>query len=143
MLEQVQENRIPKFRKKSIFVVADLRQCFSLVGLILSKTPYDAFFATERYQAVDMLAVGFKPHLFLFDYHLPGMNGMELYDLLHEREELAAIPTIILSYDYAQHRHEISKRGLTCVTKPVSADELLCCIEQFLTASQSLQEAVA
>jgi PleD family two-component response regulator len=74
MVAQVQENSKPKFREKIILVVADLHLCFSLVRLILNKTPYDVFFVLERYQAVDLLALGFKPHLFIFDYKLPGMS---------------------------------------------------------------------
>ncbi|HLJ36045.1 MAG TPA: response regulator [Ktedonobacteraceae bacterium] len=36
-----------------------------------------------------------KPNLILLEYHLPDMDGLALYDLLHETRELACIPTII------------------------------------------------
>jgi CheY-like chemotaxis protein len=134
--QQVYSYNRPICREKVILVVADLRLCFSLMGLILSKTPYEVFFATERYQAVNFLSLSFRPHLFLFDYHLPGMNGLELYDLLHAREELAAIPTIILSNGDPRCQQEITKGGLACVSKPVQPEELLCCLEQYLGISQ-------
>ena len=42
---------------------------------------------------VDML----KPVLFLFDYRLPTLDGIELYDQLHKRKGLANIPTIMIN----------------------------------------------
>jgi CheY-like chemotaxis protein len=37
-----------------------------------------------------------KPNLFLLEYHLPDMDGLTLYDLLHEMRGLASIPAIIV-----------------------------------------------
>ena len=86
MFEQVRENRILAYTEKLLLVVADLRLCFSLAGFILRKTPFDAFFAIECYQAIEMLTC-YRSYLFNFDYQVPGMNGMELYDMLHTRRE--------------------------------------------------------
>jgi DNA-binding NtrC family response regulator len=36
-----------------------------------------------------------KPKLFLLEDHLPDIDGLALYNLLHETEELASIPAII------------------------------------------------
>jgi len=36
-----------------------------------------------------------KPNLVVLEYHLPDMNGLALYELLHEAKELASIPAII------------------------------------------------
>src|ERR1700719_2732431 len=36
-----------------------------------------------------------KPNLFLLEYHLPDIDGLVLYDLLHQTKELASIPAII------------------------------------------------
>jgi CheY-like chemotaxis protein len=121
----------PVCRDKIILVVADVRQCFSLVGLIRSNTPYEVFFATERSQAVEMLTCC-QPCLFIFDYKLPGMNGLELSDLLHAQEAWAAIPTILLSNGDPRQQEEISTRGLVCISKPVQPEELLGWIETYL-----------
>ncbi len=37
-----------------------------------------------------------KPHLFLLDYQLPDMNGVELYELFHEMQDLADVPAIVV-----------------------------------------------
>lgn len=37
-----------------------------------------------------------KPNLFLLTYRLPDMDGLTLYDLLHETEGLASTPAIIV-----------------------------------------------
>ena len=36
-----------------------------------------------------------KPNLFLLEHHLPDIDGLALYGLLHETQELASIPAII------------------------------------------------
>ena len=36
-----------------------------------------------------------KPNLFLLEHRPPGIDGLALYELLHETKELASIPAII------------------------------------------------
>src|SRR5260370_39186931 len=59
----------------------------------------------EAYQACHVLsgemALGtlqtVVPALLLLDYHLPGMNGLELADWLGSQEEYAQIPILLMS----------------------------------------------
>ena len=48
-----------------------------------------------------------KPNLFLLEYHLPDIDGLALYDLLHETGELASIPAIIFGVPLPTQTHAV------------------------------------
>src|ERR1700726_1382545 len=48
-----------------------------------------------------------KPNLFLLEYHLPDMDGLALYDLLHETKELASIPAIVFGVPLPAQAHAV------------------------------------
>lgn len=73
------------------------------------------------------------PALFLLDYQLPQMTGIELYDRLRARNELKTVPAIVISANVPQH--ELSKRQLVGVEKPFDLDDLFLTIEQVLSSS--------
>jgi DNA-binding NtrC family response regulator len=56
------------------------------------------------------------------------MNGIELYDILQSRKELAAIPTIIISAHLPMQ--EIIKRQIIGFKKPFDLQELLDTIQE-------------
>jgi len=86
--------------------MAEVRLCFLLVELSLRKISDEAFFAIEHFHTVVMLTCCMSS-LFIFDYHLPDMNGMEYHDLLHAREALTTILTSMLSNSgHRQHQKE-------------------------------------
>lgn len=75
-----------------------------------------------------------KPRLFIFDYHLFGLTGFELYDSLHAMKDFDHVPAIIttaatlnLELDRA-----IAGRKITLLLNPFDMDELLVYIEQLL-----------
>jgi CheY-like chemotaxis protein len=59
-----------------------------LVEAIAQETPYRAIVASDSHAALKLVR-HFTPCLFILDYGLPGMNGIELYDRLHINLELA------------------------------------------------------
>jgi len=60
------------------------------------------------------------------------MNGIELYDKLQARKELAGIPTIMISARLPMQ--EIARRNITGVKKPFELYELLRTIEEKLAS---------
>ncbi|TMB82652.1 MAG: response regulator, partial [Chloroflexi bacterium] len=80
---------------KTILVVEDDTAIGSfLVEAIKQEAPHQALLATDGYQALKMVH-DLKPNLFLIDYGLPRMNGLELYDQLHATKELEDVPALI------------------------------------------------
>lgn len=50
-----------------------------------------------------------KPDLFLLEHHPPDLDGLALYDLLHETKELASIPAIIFGVPLPTQAHAVIK----------------------------------
>ncbi len=87
----------PDENVKMILVVEDDAGIGSfLVQAITQETPYLALLVSDGFQALNAVA-NVKPSLFILDYQLPRMNGIELYDRLHTTKEMEHVPAIIIS----------------------------------------------
>jgi DNA-binding response OmpR family regulator len=76
-----------------------------------------------------------KPQLFLLEYSLPDMNGIILYDRLHARKELEAVPALIIGASLKEGEDDIKQRGLPAVESPFDLDEFLSPIESLFASS--------
>jgi CheY-like chemotaxis protein len=56
------------------------------------------------------------PRLFILDYGLPGMNGIELYDRLSLSQELAPIRAILITANRHLPQQQIQQRQLITLT---------------------------
>jgi CheY-like chemotaxis protein len=100
-----------------------------LTQAIAQETPYLAVLVPDAFEALQTIK-GVKPNLLVLDYHLPRMNGIELYDRLHSMQDLANVPAMMIS---ARLPHqELEKRDILGMNKPIDLDEFLQTIEQLL-----------
>ena len=104
-----------------------------LVEAIAQETPYRAIVASDSHAALKLVR-HFTPCLFLLDYGLPGMNGIELYDRLHVNHELAPLPAILITANRHIPQQQIQQRQLITFMKPLELDVLLATIETILTS---------
>lgn len=104
-----------------------------LVEAIALETPYRAVVASDGNTALHIVQHS-SPCLFVLDYGLPGMNGIELYDRLHANPELARIPTIFITADRTISQQQIRQRQLIAFLKPFDLEAFLATIEALLTA---------
>lgn len=74
----------------------------------------------------------YTPHLFILDYDLPDMTGLELHDQLHILEHLRNVPTLLISA-IKPPMSEVRKRAITFLAKPFDLMELLHTITGLLT----------
>jgi DNA-binding response OmpR family regulator len=100
-----------------------------LVQAITQETPYLALLVSDGFEALHTIK-GVKPNLFILDYQLPRMNGIELYDKLHMVKTLEHVPTIMMSARLPQQ--ELHKRQIVGMNKPIDLDEFLQTIEELL-----------
>jgi len=100
-----------------------------LVQAILQETSFLAILVQSGDEALNTVK-GIKPNLFILDYQLPRMNGIELYDQLHANTELEHVPALMISAQLPIK--ELKKRKIKGMNKPLDLDEFLQTIEQFL-----------
>jgi DNA-binding response OmpR family regulator len=105
-----------------------------LAEAIVMETPYRAILASDSHAALKLVR-HFTPCLFILDYGLPGMNGIELYDRLHINRELAPIPAILITANRQVPHQQLQQRQLVTFLKPLELDVFLATIETLLTAS--------
>ncbi len=116
-----------------VLIVEDSDMNMEIVSLILQRMGYDVYEAwtgTEGYQQ----ALDIQPSLIIMDYHLPGLNGVELVKKIRETESIAHIPVIVMTADIYS-RPELMEAGCDAyLTKPVRKGTLLRTINQVISA---------
>jgi CheY-like chemotaxis protein len=123
---------------KTILVVEDDEDIREFIALLISTaTAYHYHLVPDASQAIHV-AKEVKPDLFIIDYRLTGMNGLELYDLLHVTPGLEAIPALLVTAIKLETlRPEIEKRQLTAFQKPFDLDEFFLTFQRLLGEPQS------
>jgi len=119
---------------KTLLVVADDPAQRMLFTETFSRfTPYHVQVvpnSTDAFHFVQHI----KPSLFLLDYRLSGMSGIELYDHLHATPGLERIPAIIISgVSSEQLTGEVERRKLILIEKPFDLDNVLSTIATVLS----------
>lgn len=131
--ESVRQEYLPTGKNlsiKTILVVEDDVGIGSFLAQAISQeTHHQALLVTDGFQALKTV-MDIKPSLFILDYQLPRMNGIELYDKLHAIEGLDAVPAILISARLP--KQEIDKRHIIGMSKPLELDEFLHTIEELL-----------
>jgi CheY-like chemotaxis protein len=136
--QQPSEDQEQRGGAKVILLVEDDPSNAEMLNLLLqSETPYQVLnfaYGTEVLQRLDEIKA-IRPHLFLFDYHLPGMTALELHDQLHQVKEFADAPTLVVTASMLndeQVKNELARRHIHLLQKPFEIDEFLRIVEQLM-----------
>jgi len=115
-------------RPKLILLVEDEASIGSfLKQFLLDTTSYRVMLARDSIQALQ-LAHEVIPDLLILEYHLPHMNGIELYDRLLLKLETFDIPAILLCATLPTQG--IAQRRIMVLQKPAYLDVLLWMIQE-------------
>lgn len=115
---------------KTVLIVEDDESIGAFIlRAILDETSHQAILVTDGPKAIETVK-SLKPNLLVLDYHLPRMNGIELYDHLQENKELEHVPAILMSARLP--KNEARKRKITCLEKPFELDALLKTIDELI-----------
>jgi len=110
------ERNVPSGKIKTIIVVEDnIAIGEMLVQILKYATPYEVLHVTDGFQALKVVR-DIKPDLFVLDYQLPRMDGIELYDHLQEAGALKDTSTLFMSAEAPMD--ELKKRQVPFIEKP-------------------------
>ncbi|MEM9952370.1 MAG: response regulator [Chloroflexota bacterium] len=117
-----------------VLVVEDSIVNLEILSLILQAMGYDVMMA-ENGQEGYRLANEYRPSLIIVDYHLPGMNGIELVHKIRQNNSIAHIPIIAMTADiYA--KNDLLNAGCDAyLAKPIRKGSLLRTITQVLATA--------
>lgn len=119
-------------KAKVILIVEDDQDVGAfLVAAIEQETLYHPILVTEGFAALKTVH-DVKPDLLILDYQLPHMNGIEVYDQLRAREELADVPAILMTAGMGMPRRDLEKRKIIGVSKPLELSTFLETIDRLL-----------
>lgn len=128
-----------QLRKKKILIVEDDQEIGRLyLDLLLTETNCVVTLASEPFQALNVVEK-FKPDLFILDYLLPHMDGLELYNRLHTIKGLENVPALVITGTLLDKKGK--EPGIIRMQKPFDIDILLQTIENIptpLTLNQKL-----
>jgi len=115
--------------KKVIVIVEDNEPIAELIRDLLNAEPdYQAVAVSDAALAVDTIRL-VKANLILMDVALPGMDGLQLYDMLQEDPDMRNIPVLFVTANIESA--DFKKRNLTnVIAKPFNLDELLACVAE-------------
>jgi CheY-like chemotaxis protein len=118
---------------KTVLIVDDDGDIASVLAQAIStETSYQAVVAASAAQ-VSRLVQRVKPDLLILDYHLPGLNGIELYDWLHTDPLFENIPALLLTASQSMPHREITRRHIVGLGKPIELDQFLATVHQLLS----------
>jgi CheY-like chemotaxis protein len=100
-----------------------------LLEALQEEEAYEALHVLSGEMALNALQTD-VPALLLLDYHLPGMNGLELADWLRNREEYEHIPILLMSANMPQQVN--GNKHLRTLRKPFELETLLHIVAQLL-----------
>ncbi len=107
-----------------------------LQQLIEEETPYNTALMPNSQQALEK-APQVHPCLLLLDYRLAGLNGIELYDRLQQKEETSGVPAIMMSATLPAA--ELQRRGIHQLRKPMDIGGVIRMITHALATSEEQQ----
>ncbi len=107
-----------------------------LQQLIEEDTPYHSSVIGNGVTALEQAPL-VNPCLLLIDYRLPGMNGLELYDRLQQREDMRNVPAIMMSANLPVE--EIRKRNIHQLRKPMDVGNVVRMITHAIASAEEQQ----
>ncbi|HYO57013.1 hybrid sensor histidine kinase/response regulator [Archangium sp.] len=134
-------------RDLRVLVVDDNASARDILSAMCASFGFEARAVASGQEALDELARGMDGHpydLVLLDYHMPGIDGIETSRRLHQRQEPARLPTVIMASmnecpGIAQQAQAAGVQAY--VHKPVTPSTLLDTIQRALRTPSTQAEA--
>jgi CheY-like chemotaxis protein len=115
---------------KTILIVEDNAALGNLLREILQDETTCQILLVSSAEAAIRTLQTVNPQLFVLDYCLPGMNGLEFTERVRAMERYEQTPILLMSAAFPQVN--IAKQYLKCLPKPFDLDSLLQMVEELL-----------
>lgn len=117
---------------KAILLVDDSTTILMSMAGILEKAGYQVEQAANGEEAMAKIGKGVPLSLIITDYHMPGMNGVQLIQSIRKVAQYRFLPILVLTTESQQgKRNEAKSAGATgWLVKPVAANQLLQVLKQ-------------
>ena len=109
-------------QKQKVLLVEDNPDIRRLYAIGLNQRGFEVKLAANGAEAVER-AASERPDVILLDWLMPLMDGQEVLDRLHQNEDVAAVPIIVVSGEPPPQ--ELPPRVSSWLTKPLTVDELV------------------
>ncbi len=110
--------------KKIVVIVEDTEEIAQLIKDTLNAEPeFQAVVATDSALALEVIR-SVKVSLIILDVYLPGMSGIELYDLLQSDQSASSIPVLFVTAAHGDQKFK-ERNFEHYIAKPFDLDELL------------------
>jgi CheY-like chemotaxis protein len=112
-------------KNRSILVVGNTTKDMRSVTLLLQRFEYDVVAVCTVSEAIESISAA-VPALIITEATLPGMSGINLFQLLRQTKRTASIPVVFMIplTDAASERRCLDTGAAGCITKPVQAEAL-------------------
>jgi CheY-like chemotaxis protein len=119
-----------KERKKIVLIEDQLILSKIMTHMIMKCTSYEVIQQADGLCVLDIVREK-QPDLLVLDYNLPGMTGIEIYDLVHTTAGMEHIPALMVSAELPWR--EIIMRNIPGLSKPCRCEEFITAIEQIMS----------
>jgi CheY-like chemotaxis protein len=113
-------------RARLVLIVEDDKTTADLLASAINdQRGYRAIAVPSADAALDALG-RIDPDLLVLDIRMPGMSGLQLYDLVRADPRFRSLPVVFETGTGREHAAELRERGIaTYIKKPFDLDELV------------------
>jgi CheY-like chemotaxis protein len=119
----------PRMVKTILMVEDDADIGAMFLHLLVDETPYETVLVRDPLEALEVIKV-ITPVLFILNYRLPHMSGLDLYDRFHAQPDLAHVPAVMISANLP--KEELAKRGIVGLDKPTDIDDFVAAVKRLI-----------
>lgn len=121
-----------------VLIVEDDRSQAIFAESILRKAGMRTLAATDPLAALDQLD-SFNPELILMDLYMPNCSGMELTEIIREREAFINTPIVFLSGEHDEEKHfeALNAGGDDFLSKPIRPKHLISAVTNRVRRARS------
>ncbi len=127
-----------QIRGARILVAEDNELNQQVIKELLENEGFFITIAKDGVEAVDQLFNSDQPFdLVLMDLHMPGMDGFEASNIIHQNQNFGSVPIIALTADLAGNiQQKIKDVGMVdFIAKPINPDDLFATITRWIKPS--------